>query len=118
MIESNCASDCTADGCRDLFLTLRVVHDDCPHGVLTDAAERGLHDLESACADVVCNAGGRDDDPLTCGEADRAGHDDHGGEFSPSPFRFGWGPFLFCLNRARTFPPGSIPSLQLNLCAF
>ena len=30
MIEKDCASDCSTDECTDLFLTLRVVHDDCP----------------------------------------------------------------------------------------
>ena len=78
MIEKDCASDCSTDECKDLFLTLRVVHDDCPHGVLTDSAERGLYDLEEACVDVKCNAGGKDEDPLTCSGADKAGHDDHG----------------------------------------
>ena len=80
MIEKNCAADCSSEECKSLFLTLRVEHDDCPHGVLTDATEKGLHDLEDACLHK-CNAGGKDDDPLTCSEADQAGHDDHGGEF-------------------------------------
>ncbi|EJK71322.1 hypothetical protein THAOC_07257 [Thalassiosira oceanica] len=77
LVEKDCASDCLTDECKGLFLTLSVVHDSCPHGVLTDAVERGLNDLEGPCKEVVCNAGGKDEDPLTCTEADKAGHDDH-----------------------------------------
>ncbi|EJK76198.1 hypothetical protein THAOC_02055, partial [Thalassiosira oceanica] len=88
LIEKNCASDCLTDECKGLFLTLRVVHESCPNGVLTDAAERGLQDLEGLCKDVVCNAGGKDDDPFTCTEVDKAGYDDRDDyrvTFSPAP---------------------------------
>ncbi|EJK77744.1 hypothetical protein THAOC_00405 [Thalassiosira oceanica] len=88
LIEKNCASDCSTDECKGLFLTLRVVHESCPNGVLTDAAERGLQDLEGLCKDVICNAGGKDDDPFTCTEVDKAGYDDRDDyrvTFSPAP---------------------------------
>ena len=56
----------------DNFLMLRVTHDSCEHDTLSRAAEEGLHDLEVACAAVLCNAVDGADQQLVC--------DDHAGE--------------------------------------
>lgn len=36
-------------------MTLRVVHDTCDHGSLSELAEQGLHALEEPCANFQCN---------------------------------------------------------------
>jgi hypothetical protein len=72
-IEAGCLTNCTSDTCRDHFFILRSVHDSCPHDSLTEASELGLHDLEEACVEQVCNQA-VDEDQLVCHE------DDHGAE--------------------------------------
>ena len=72
---------CVFNFCRNNFLTLRVVHDDCEHDTLTRASEEGLHDMERACADVLCNAGENADDQTVCVEDPHAGHDHGDGAF-------------------------------------
>lgn len=73
LISDSCNVDCSSDICSGLFFTLRVVHDDCPHGVLSRAAEDGLHDLERPCAQHICNSVNRNSNQLVC--------DDHGHEW-------------------------------------
>ena len=55
LVETGCNLNCDSDVCRDLYFVLRTVHDECDHGVLSVAAEKGLHDLERPCQDHVCN---------------------------------------------------------------
>lgn len=66
LVENGCNIDCSSDTCRDLFFTLRVVHDTCDHDVLSRAAEEGLHDLERPCADQICNDPSGGADQLVC----------------------------------------------------
>ncbi len=72
LISDGCNMDCSSDICSDLFFTLRVVHDDCPHDVLSRAAEDGLHDLERPCAQHICNRPNSKSSQLVC---DNHGHD-------------------------------------------
>jgi len=66
MVKEGCEADCSSDTCRDLYFTLRVVHDDCPHDTLTTAAEEGLHDMEVSCKMYTCNASGaKEQEPVT-----------------------------------------------------
>jgi hypothetical protein len=55
LVENGCNIDCSSDTCRDLFFTLRIVHDTCPHDVLSSTSEKGLHDMERPCKDQICN---------------------------------------------------------------
>jgi hypothetical protein len=73
-IEAGCNIDCSSDTCRDLYFTLRIVHDDCPHDVLSRAAEAGLHDLERPCAEQICNQASGSSSQLVCDP--HAGHGD------------------------------------------
>eukprot|EP00579_Thalassiosira_antarctica_P001491 CAMPEP_0201872914 /NCGR_PEP_ID=MMETSP0902-20130614/5526_1 /ASSEMBLY_ACC=CAM_ASM_000551 /TAXON_ID=420261 /ORGANISM="Thalassiosira antarctica, Strain CCMP982" /LENGTH=236 /DNA_ID=CAMNT_0048399347 /DNA_START=50 /DNA_END=760 /DNA_ORIENTATION=+ len=75
MAEAGCGTDCSSDACRDNYLTLLVTHDDCEHDTLSRASEEGLHDMERACVDVVCNSVDGADKQLVC-EDDGHGHDD------------------------------------------
>ena len=74
LVATGCQIDCSSDTCRDLFFTLRTVHDSCDHDALTPAAERGLHDLERPCAAQVCNQASGQSNQLVC--------DPHGGHGS------------------------------------
>ena len=52
----DCKTNCAGiQSCRDNYQTLRIVHDGCDHEVLSEDAERGIHDFEGPCAAVVCN---------------------------------------------------------------
>ena len=73
-VDAGCMVDCSSEKCKSDFTTLRVVHDSCPHDTLSIAAEKGLHDLEVPCKDVLCNAVDGDDQQLVCKGDD---HDDH-----------------------------------------
>uniref|UniRef100_A0A7S1BZH0 Uncharacterized protein n=1 Tax=Corethron hystrix TaxID=216773 RepID=A0A7S1BZH0_9STRA len=73
LLDKGCVADCSSDECRDLFFTLRSVHDNCPHDALSRAAEEGLHDLEVPCADQICNQAAGADSQLVC---DAHGHGD------------------------------------------
>lgn len=66
LIENGCNLDCSSDTCRDLFFTLRTVHDGCPHDTLSRASEEGLHDLERPCADQICNQADGSSNQLVC----------------------------------------------------
>merc|ERR1712087_674980 len=79
LIENGCNIDCSSDTCRDLFFTLRIVHDTCDHDVLSTAAEEGLHDLERPCAAQICNDPNAGENQFICDDHDHDhGHDDHG----------------------------------------
>ena len=75
---SGCLTDCS--NCKSDFLTLRTVHDSCPHDTLSQAAEEILHDFEVPCAMHQCNvpgtAGG--DSQLVCDDHDHDHDHDHG----------------------------------------
>merc|ERR1712087_949553 len=77
LIENGCNIDCSSDTCRDLFFTLRIVHDTCDHDVLSTAAEEGLHDLERPCAAQICNDPNAGENQFICDDHDHD-HDDHG----------------------------------------
>jgi len=77
MIEAGCLSDCSSEACKKDFTTLRVVHDSCAEDTLSIAAEKGLHDLEVPCKDVLCNAVDGGDQQLVCKGGDHDDHDDH-----------------------------------------
>ena len=68
LVEGGCLTDCSSDTCRDYFFLLRAVHDGCEEGALTTDTEKGLHDLEAACAAQNCNAPAGLEDPLVCDE--------------------------------------------------
>lgn len=76
-LDGGCLTDCTSDACKDSFTTLRVVHDSCPHDTLSSDAEKGLHDLEKPCKDVVCNAVDGGADQLACVKEDGEDHASH-----------------------------------------
>lgn len=65
LVENGCLSDCSSEKCTNAYLTLRVVHDDCEHDVISTASEEGLHDFEDVCK-VGCNAPASKGDQLTC----------------------------------------------------
>lgn len=65
-IATGCNLDCSSDTCRDLFFTLRTVHDSCDHDALTPASEEGLHDLERPCAAQICNQASGASNQLVC----------------------------------------------------
>ena len=73
---SNCLTDCSTDTCKTDFLTLRTVHDSCPHDTLSQAAEEILHDYEVPCIQHQCNVAGAADSQLVCDDHDHD-HDDH-----------------------------------------
>lgn len=66
LIETGCLMDCSPNTCRDLYFTLRTVHDSCDHDALSPAAEDGLHDLERPCAAQVCNQASGQSNQLVC----------------------------------------------------
>ena len=70
LVEGGCMTDCSTSLCHDNFFILRAIHDGCEEGVLTTDAEKGLHDLEEACAAHICNAPGGMEDPLFCDPQD------------------------------------------------
>ena len=70
LVEGGCMTDCSTSLCHDNFFILRAAHDGCEEGVLTTDAEKGLHDLEEACAAHICNAPGGMEDPLFCDPQD------------------------------------------------
>ena len=79
----NAQFQCTETNCRDDYLTLRMVHDTCDHGALSQAAEEGLHALEEPCAAFQCNMPSEViADTLICTEAEleetKAHHGDGG----------------------------------------
>lgn len=78
LVDNGCLTDCSSQTCKDAFLTLRTVHDSCDHEVLSEAAEKGLHDFEVPC-EYACNLPDAPlvGEPLMCEEED---HDDHGDE--------------------------------------
>lgn len=67
--------DCTSKACENEFLTLCAVYNSCPSKTLTEAQERGLHDLEMPCMDARCHVVDGDDQLLACKEEhDHDGH--------------------------------------------
>lgn len=80
LVDSGCLTDCSA--CKSDFLTLRTVHDSCPHDTISQAAEEILHDFEEPCAIHQCNVPGADDSQLVCDDHDHDHDhgDDHGDE--------------------------------------
>ena len=57
LVDNGCSTGCSTDStCQARFLTLRTVHDGCPHDTLTTRSEEGIHDYEDPCASVICNA--------------------------------------------------------------
>lgn len=69
LVENSCSTGCSANtDCVEKYETLRSVHDQCDRDVLSTAAEKGLHDFEEFCFDVICNAPGSEEDQLTCTE--------------------------------------------------
>lgn len=77
-VSLGCLDDCSSDECKASFFTLSMVHDNCDHDVLSQASEEGLHDLEGACPQHVCDTGV--EDQLVChdshDEHDHGSHDD------------------------------------------
>lgn len=74
-VSAGCLDDCSSDECKNAFFTLSMVHDNCDHDTLTQAAEEGLHDLEVSCPQHVCDTGV--EDQLVCDE--EHDHEDEGG---------------------------------------
>lgn len=79
---SNCLADCSADTCKTNFLTLRTVHDSCPHDTLSQAAEEILHDYEVPCVQHQCNVASAAGSKLVCDSHDH--HDSHDHDDSDS----------------------------------
>jgi len=65
LVDGDCLSDCTKDGCKENYFLLLSTHDDCPHDALSTAAEKGYHDMEDACGMHVCSSSSGKD-PLVC----------------------------------------------------
>jgi len=80
LLDAGCQTDCSSTECRDLFFTLRVEHDLCPHDTLSRASEEGLHDLEEPCAEQLCNVEGAETSAPVCEDDDAHEGHDHGGE--------------------------------------
>jgi len=81
MVTEGCEVDCTSDKCRDLYFTLRVVHDDCAHNTLSKSAEEGLHDMEKTCEMYTCNAiGAKEQEPVTTCDNPPKSEDEKEGE--------------------------------------
>lgn len=66
LIADGCLSNCDEATCKENYFTLVSVHDSCDHDILSQEAEEGLHDLEEACGQFVCNSGVTDQ--LICDE--------------------------------------------------
>ncbi|KAL7526400.1 hypothetical protein ACHAWF_001750 [Thalassiosira exigua] len=79
LIAKGCQADCSSDECRDAYFVLRATHDVCLHDTLSEAAEKGLHDLEGPCGERHrCNVEGAVKGELTCEEGE-AGAEGSGG---------------------------------------
>ncbi|CAJ1934629.1 unnamed protein product [Cylindrotheca closterium] len=80
LLTKSCNSQCSETDCKDDWLTLRVAHDFCENGALSQSSEEGLHALEEPCANFQCNLPlDQIANTLECSPEDlKQAHDDHG----------------------------------------